>query len=207
MHEPNIEKLRRFALAAGLITLTYSLAGISLQPDAGISLAGLTFRISRPGLLPVGLVMASLYGTIRFYYYGFMLKKSPCRVRRSILDGLYCFERPCISGKKIPMYFGPTEFETRLSAEDPNRIQQYVDSFPDAFPKFAGASPFLQLQREQAQTTQGESVTTYSGKVVIPARCRFAAIVQDIDYSLPICLNLIALCIFVWHTWMWRVYA
>lgn len=202
-HEPDIEKLRRFSLAIALIILTYSVAGISLEPNSSISLIGLTFRVLRPDLLPIGLIIASIYSTTSFYYYGFMLKKSPYRVRRDVLNGLYCFERPYMTGKKIPMYFGgPTEFETRLSAEDPTRIQQYVDSFPEAFPKFGGASPSLQLQQEQAQTTQGKSVTTYSAKVVIPKRCRFAAIVQDIDYSLPVWLNLISLCIFFWCSWM-----
>ncbi|MBM3212555.1 hypothetical protein FJY90_08205 [Candidatus Gottesmanbacteria bacterium] len=202
MYKPDIEKLRRFALVVSLITLTYSVAGISLQPDLGITLVGLTFKILRPGLLPVGIVIASIYATIRFIYYGFMLQKSPYRIRRTILDELYCFEPPYIKGKKIPMYFGPTEFETKLSAEDPSSIQQYVESFPEAFPKFARASPTLQLQQEQAQTIQGSLVTVYSAKVVIPKRCRFAAVVQDIDYSLPVWLNLISLSIFFWCSWM-----
>jgi len=206
MDEPNIEKLRRFALIISLITLTYSVAGISLRPDAGISLAGLTFKISRPELLPVGIVMASLYATIRFYYYGFMLYKSPYRVRRWVLDGLYCFERPYIT-RKIPMYFGPTEFEAKLTAEDPGKIQQYIDAFPDAFPRFAGAKPSLQLQQGRAQTTEGEAVTIHSCKVVIPIRCRLVAIVQDIDYSLPVWLNLISLFAFFGCTWMWGVHA
>jgi hypothetical protein len=134
MREPDLEKLRRFSLTVALLILTYSVASISLEPNSGISIIGLTFKVSRPDLLPIGLIVASIYGTISFYYYGFMLKKSPYRVRRGVLDGLYCFERPYITGKKIPMYFGPTDFETRVSAEDLSKIQQYVDSFPDAFP-------------------------------------------------------------------------
>ncbi len=207
MDEPNIGKLRRFALVVGLITLTYSVAGISLRPEAGVSLAGLTFKISRPGLLPVGIVLASLYAMVRFYYYGFMLYKSPYSVRRGILDELYCFERPYIGGKRIPMYFGPTEFETKLSDEDSCKIRQYIDAFPDAFPRFAKAKPSFQLQQELAQTTEGDPVTMYSGKVVIPIACRLAAIVQDIDYSLPVWLNLVSLCVFFGHTWMWGVHA
>lgn len=201
MHEPNLEKLRRFALAVGLITLTYSVAGISLTPDAGISVLGMTFKVSRPGLLPVGIVIASLYAIIRFYYYGFMLKKSPYRVRRGVLDELHCLERPHIHGKRIPVYFGPTEFETKLSVSDPQRIQQYVDSFPDAFPRFARATPSIQTQQEAASTMKGDLCMMYSAKVMIPIRCRLAATIQDIDYSLPIWLNLISLGVFFYHTW------
>lgn len=206
MDEPNIGKLRRFALIVGLITLTYSVAGISLRPEAGVSLAGLTFKISRPGLLPVGIVLASLYAMVRFYYYGFMLYKSPYSVRRGILDGLCCLERPYI-GRRIPMYFGPTEFETKLSDEDHSKIQQYIDTFPDAFPKFAKAKPSLQSQQGLAQTFKGDSVPIYSCEVVIPIACRLAAIVQDIDYSLPVWLNLVSLCVFFGHPWMWGVHA
>jgi hypothetical protein len=60
MYEPDIEKLRRFSLVVALITLTYSVAGISLVPDPGISVIGLTFKVSRPDLLPIGLVLASV---------------------------------------------------------------------------------------------------------------------------------------------------
>ncbi len=206
MDEPNVEKLRRFALIVGLITLTYSVAGISLRPEAGISIAGLTFKISRPGLLPVGIVLASLYAMLRFYYYGFMLYKSPYSVRRGILDGLSCSEGPYIGGKKIPMYFGPKEFETKLSNSHSSKIQRYIETFPDAFPKLGKTKPSLKLQEELAQTTMGQEVTMYSGKVVIPISCRLAAIVQDIDYSLPVWLNLISLCVFFGHGWIWGVH-
>jgi len=204
MHEPDLEKLRRFALAVGLVTLTYSVAGISLTPDAAISVLGLTFKVSRPGLLPVGIVIASLYSIIRFYYYGFMLKKSPYRVRRGVLDELHCLERPYIHGKRIPVYFGPTEFETKLSDSDPHRIQQYVASFPNAFPRFARATPSIQTHQERASTMKGDLCTIYSAKVMIPIRCRLAATIQDIDYSLPIWLNLISLGVFFYHTYLIR---
>lgn len=118
MHEPDIGKLRRFSLAVALVTLTYSVAGISLVPDSGISVIGLTFKVSRPGLLPIGLVIASLYAMTRFYYYGFMLKKSPYRVRRDVIDSLHCYERRYMRSKKVPAYFGPTEFGASLWDSD-----------------------------------------------------------------------------------------
>jgi hypothetical protein len=122
MHEPDIEKLRRFSLAVALVLLTYSVAGVSLTPNSGISLIGLTFKLSRPDLLPIGLIIASIYSTISFYYYGFMLKKSPYRVRRDIIDGLNSWEPNFTSGKKVPVYFGPTEFETSPFCSDREKI-------------------------------------------------------------------------------------
>ena len=124
MHKPDIEKLRRFSLVVALITLTYSIAGISLAPDPGISVIGLTFKVSRPALLPIGLVMASIYAMIRFYYYGFMLKKSPYRVRRDVIDSLRCRKRLYIGGKKkVPMYYGPVEFFSSLWVPDRSKAE------------------------------------------------------------------------------------
>ena len=43
MYEPDIEKLRRFSLVVALVLLTYSVAGISLSPEAAISVIGLIY--------------------------------------------------------------------------------------------------------------------------------------------------------------------
>jgi hypothetical protein len=209
MHEPDIEKLRRFSLVVALITLTYSVAGISLVPDPGISVIGLTFKVSRPGLLPIGLVIASIYAMIRFYYYGFMLKKSPYRVRRDVIDNLHCYERPYIGGrKKVPTYFGPTEFAAALWVSDRAEAKAYIASFPEAFPKFALARPSMKIEASESSTEDGESVVmSYDVQVVIPVRCRLAGIIQDVDYSSPIWLNLVSLTIFFFRIGLKGVYA
>jgi hypothetical protein len=203
MYEPDLEKLRRFALAVGLITLTYSVTGIYLSPGTDISLVGMKFGIARPGLLPIGIVLASVYATARLYYYGFMLKKSPYRIRREILDSLRCLkDSRAGKDKKIPMYFGPTEFETNFADYDPIRIEKYITDFPDVFPKFAGAVHFFQHKQDHVQTMEGKTVTLHGGKVTIPIRCRLAASIQDVDYSLPVWLNVTSLCIFGYRMWM-----
>jgi hypothetical protein len=201
MHEPNLEKLRRFSLTVGLVTLTYAVAGISLKPDANISVIGLTFEVIRPALLPAGIVIASLYGTVRFYYYGIMLRESPYRVRRGVLDQLDCVEQPHVYKKKIPVYFGPSKFETKLSASDPQAIEKYIDSFPDVFPRFAKVAPSIQRHHEYASTMKGETCVIYSAKVTIPKICRLAAAIHDIDYSLPIWLNIVSLSTFLYCLW------
>ena len=209
MHEPDIEKLRRFSLVVALITLTYSIAGISLVPDSGISVVGLTFKVSRPGLLPIGLVMASIYATIRFYYYGFMLKKSPYRVRRDIIDSLHCHERPYIgSKKKVPIYSGPTEFDASIWVSNRTKAEKYIENFPETFPKFAKARPSMQIESSEFYTEDGDSAgMMYNVEVVIPLRCRVAAIVQDIDYASPIWLNLLSLIIFFFRIGFKGIYA
>jgi len=218
MHAPDIEKLRRFALTVALITLTYSVAGISLKPDSGISVIGLTFKVSRPGLLPIGLVIASLYSLMRFYYYGFMLKKSPYRVRRDVIDSLHCADSRYIRGRKtwrgivkrkpVPVYFGPIEFDASIWESDRTKVEEYIASFPEVFPKFAGARPSLKIRGSESFTeNDDEPSMRYNADVVIPIRCRVAAIIQDIDYLSPIWLNLVALAIFFSRIWFHGVHA
>jgi hypothetical protein len=160
----------------------------------------LTFKLSRPDLLPIGLIIASIYSTISFYYYGFMLKKSPYRVRRDIIDGLNSWEPNFTSGKKVPVYFGPTEFETSPFCSDREKIELYVAKFPEAFPKFARARASAEVVSEQFCDEDGKISMAYAAKVIIPIRCRIAAIFQDIDFSSPIWLNIISLAIFFFQT-------
>jgi hypothetical protein len=203
MYEPGIEKLRRFSLVVALVLLTYSVAGISLKPNSEILVIGLTFNVSRPEWLPVSLVIASIFSIIRFYYYGFMLKKSPYRLRRDAIEGLYTGLR-IIRGelkKELPLYFnfGPIkDVESRIWDEDKNRVQRYVDDFPNVFPKCAGARASARLTYKPGHDEDGEPTGTmfYGATVSIPIWCRLAAIFQDIDYSSPIWLNLISLAIY-----------
>jgi len=209
MYEPDIEKLRRFSLIVALITLTYSVAGISLVPNPSISVIGLTFKVSRPGLLPISFIIASIYAVIRFYYYGFMLKKSPYRVRHDVIDSLHCYERRYFGGrKKVPTFFGPTEFAASLWVSDQADAKAYIANFPVAFPKFALARPSMKIDASELCSEDGEPAgMSYDVKVVIPIRCRLAAIIQDIDYSSPIWLNLVSLTIFFIHIGLKGVYA
>ncbi|OPY72638.1 MAG: hypothetical protein A4E64_02897 [Syntrophorhabdus sp. PtaU1.Bin058] len=205
MNEPNIEKLRRFALAVALIVLTYSVAGISLGPESKISVLGMTFKVSRPELLPIGLLMASVCVVLRFYYYGFMLNRSPYRLRRDAIDGLID-TTPRVSRtrkRKISVYFSSaTEFDSLVWESNRTKVEKYVEDFPNLFPKFARARASAQINSEPSYTENGDPAgPMYSAKVVIPIRCRMAAIFQDIDYASPVWLNAISLGTFFWRIW------
>lgn len=211
MHEPDIEKLRRFALAVALILLTYSVAGVSLKPGSGISVMGLIFEVSRPGLLPIGLVIASICAMIRFYYYGFMLKKSPYCLRHDAIDNLgdpRYMRRKNAKGKivnRVPVYLGPSKFETSIWEQSKEKAEEYCSRFPEVFPKFAGARSSAKIRPEQSFNEEGEPAgIRYTVDVEIPIRCRIAAVFEDIDYSSPIWLNLISLAIFFSRVWLYK---
>jgi hypothetical protein len=206
MHGPDIEKLRRFALTVALIILTYSVAGISLKPDSEISVMGLTFEVSRPGWLPAGLVIASICAMMRFYYYGFMLKKSPYCIRRDVIAGLHCQDSRYIrrrnakgrNVKRVPLFLGPVEFTAEIWESDKTKVDDYIKSFPEVFPKIGRVRPSIEPQGSPIfNEEEGEPETRYTAKVMIPISCRIAAILEDIDYSSPIWLNIISLAIFL----------
>jgi hypothetical protein len=208
MHKTDLEKLRRFSLAVGLTTLIYSLAGISMLPDPSISITGLNFKILRPGLLPICLSIASIYVLIRFYYYGFMLNKSPCRVRRDLIDSLISQDGKLNAGnKKVPTYLGPTIFRAHDSFLEQKEAQAYIDNFPQVFPKCFGAQTCMKIDSFDAFVDEGETLrTTYEVEIVIPVKCKLSAIIQDIDYLLPLLLNSGALITFFYFMILKRIW-
>ena len=190
---PDVERLRRFALAAGLLLLTYVAAGISLDTDLHVAPLGIPFRISRPELLPIALVLATLCGMLRFYYYAVMLADSPFRVRRDLLDSLVFFpSSPCLA-KSPPMYWGPTELDSSPLTDDRSQVEQLAAKLQIAFPKFARARVKATVEAVPATDYKGEDYVTWGLKVVIPLRCRIAALLQDVDYTAPVWFNMLVL--------------
>ena len=77
---PDLQKLRRFALAIGLVLLTYSLA-IAETPERIPLPLFPEIKVDK-NWLPIGLMLASAYALASFLYYGTMLTESPGRTRR-----------------------------------------------------------------------------------------------------------------------------
>jgi hypothetical protein len=95
-YQAEITKLRRFSLTIGLILLVYSIAGVQLDSPAKIAPLGIPLIIRHPELLGIGLVLASVYGTLAYFYYANIVVMSPMKVRRLLQSGgifvNHCFE-------------------------------------------------------------------------------------------------------------------
>ncbi len=231
---PDQARLRQFALAMGLILISYALAGITLQPDAAVNFFGMPFHIARPQLLPYVLVLASLYGLLRFYYYSVLATRSPYSTRRELLNRLVRHVRQndgfsYTQLHSFGVYFGPIEFELgprnpwmykrdRKQGEgEPGREQpgawavtldphgipvmpaeavQFQNELEEFFPAFAGARVMTRWNYESPEPPMQVRLL-----VVIPNRCRLAALIEDIDSSAPVWFNVLALAIFVWSLW------
>ena len=88
MESTDIARLRRFALAAGVILLTYAIAAVELDTGETVRPLGVPLRIRNPDWLGIGLATAVLYGSLRFLYYGVMVEETPsARRRRELAEG------------------------------------------------------------------------------------------------------------------------
>lgn len=200
MDAGHLEKLRRFALTAGLFLITYVAAGIAVDPH--MSALGVSFTIGNPGLFPVGLVAASLWGGLRYGYYAVMLGASPYRVRRDLLDKLYVeWEKnpklgPAVPGHRVPIYFGAREFVSSPMISDRVQVEQQARLLAAVFPKWLRARVTAKAVGHEFWNEEGEPHWSYEVQATIPRRCRLAALFEDFDYALPILLNAVALALF-----------
>ena len=63
----------------------------------------------------------------------------------------------------------------------------------EAFPKFAKARVKAEVIQSPSTDDNGEVHWSFAAKVTIPIRCRVGALIEDLDYTLPIWLNVAAL--------------
>ena len=85
---PDLQKLRRFSLAIGLLLMAFSLAGVTLKPNEIVRPGGLPLEVLRPDLFPIVLMLASFYGMVRFYFYGIRLVGTPSNKRKQLTSEL-----------------------------------------------------------------------------------------------------------------------
>ncbi|MCK9392168.1 MAG: hypothetical protein M0Q01_11460 [Syntrophales bacterium] len=190
---PDLEKIRRFALGTGLILIAYVAAGVDLEAGAKVSMLGIPFIIQRPELLPAGLILASVYGLFRFYYYGFMLGTSPHRHRKNVLHKLHA-EVPGSQGTyKGSIFLGPEVYSTTPSTSERPDAETQVHGIINTFPKIGSVIPTGKVKGYHITDEDGDDHISYEAQVTIPSACRIAALLQDLDYAAPIWLNAAAL--------------
>ena len=166
---PDLQKLRRFALAIGLVLITYSVAGVELAADETVHPLGFPFKISRPELLPIGLMLASAYGLLSFLYYGTMLTESPARKRSRYRS----FVRAVVTEE------GRVEFINRFHSTFPRVYKKHV-KVSIKVPGYVGGSYLVE-------------------DVQIPWIVNFVARLEEINYLAPIWINVIALGLAGWR--------
>jgi len=174
-----------------LILVTWAMAGVDLDQPLRVSPFGLPFRIGKPDLLPLGIALAVLYGSLRYYYYAIMLSASPYRRRRDLLDQLRGEDQTLGPSPRPGMYIGPSDFTSTPWRDDYKAVDTLGEEIKASFPKFARARVTAERMRDARLDEEGTAF--YALKMHIPARCRLAALVQDIDYTSPVWFSALAL--------------
>jgi hypothetical protein len=188
---PTVDKLRRFSLGASLALIAYNAAGIQLKAGETTTIMGVPFEIARPDLLGIAFSMATAYGLIRFIYYGVMLGHSPARRRKDVLHRLHAVgEHGTYRGS---VFIGPVEFETTPSLSAYSEVQVELRRVLNAFPKVGKHRATGDVVYDRSMTDEGLPWGSYRATIRVPVICRVAAVVQDIDYLLPVWFSAIAL--------------
>jgi len=190
MNPPDLEKLRRFCLTIALILITYVCAGITIDTVRSVSVLGLPVLIIRPDLIVIGLIIASIYGTLRYGYYGFLRTRSPRKQRNKFLRNFGFASEGKRHGQQV--YVGPPL--------DPSAFQNLQEELLAVYPEL----PKLGAIASKSHLPSGQVKKIH---LIIPKGIHRAAWFEDFDYSAPIWLNIAAislaityLLVSVWET-------
>lgn len=174
----DIIKLRRFSLAFGLLLLTFSLAGVEIDSPARISPLGIPLLIKKPNLLGIGLALGSLYGLLRYGYYGVLIGLSPRKARKrlkkgTLVDGATSLNESgnLVNGELI-----------RFSEEAYRQIDCYFPLIPE-------------ITRSEIVITEDSDGCSIE-LPTMPFYTRLLAYLHDVDYYAPIWINLTAILIY-----------
>ena len=165
MHLVEISKIRRFALTIAIVLAALVLADVKLETPVHITPLGVPLLIDRPDLLTLALVVAAIYSTIRYIYYGMLVQPSPMRARREMFSRT---ERRFVSGSDVMEEF-------RAQA------QQDVERL---FPKIGKATVTFDI----TQDVSGNHIVNMK----VPRIVRLVCWLENVDYLLPILANVFA---------------
>jgi hypothetical protein len=164
---PDLEKIRRFALAVALILSTLVLAGVKLETPLHVAPLGIPLIVQRPDLLSIGLVLAAIYSMLRYVYYGMLIQPSPMRARRELTGG-----------KSYAWKTGDTTGVLQQARSD---FQARVDRW---FPQIG-------RHRVTFTATLGQGATGVND-VNVPRLVRVMCWIENLDFMLPIGANVAA---------------
>jgi hypothetical protein len=169
--EPELEKLRRFCMVIALVLITYVFAGVKVDVSKTITVLGLPLSLSRPELIPIALIIASVYNTLRFYYYGFLLRRSPAKKRRDL------------------------EVLGNHGVVDREFVREFREDLENSFPQFRGHRVTFRSEQDPI------SERILLRGLVVPRPVRISAWFHNLDYTAPILLNVFAWILTAWWLW------
>jgi hypothetical protein len=78
---------RRFALVTGWALFLFTNAGLELPSPLKVTIFGVELLVTTPQIFIWGLFFTTLYAFLRYFYYDTVLKETPMKTRRLLLEG------------------------------------------------------------------------------------------------------------------------
>jgi len=163
---PEKDKLRRFSLIIGIVLFTYSIAAVKLDVNAVIHPLGIPLKIEYPNIIGIGLVLASVYSTLRYIYYAIIVRICPMEARKLIREG------------------SPLVFEWKLLTSGSESTEHKMTAINRYYPKGLDLSLKNKLMNNQTETYPAN---------IIPLPARLITWLEDVDYFAPVWVNLFAI--------------
>jgi len=183
-----LQKLRRFSLALGVILFSYVVIGfepVITEGKARINFPLMAFNVERHDFIPIGIALGSFWGMLLFWYYGFMVNRSPYRRRKELLGG----------AKRLN-----AEHNYGVDGLSDSEVLEHHQALIELYPRFLARDILFKVTETQLKTTRQK---THGETEEFPAKSRVefgiterqivVARFRDVDYSAPIWVNAIAL--------------
>lgn len=178
---PDLQKLRRFSLALGVILFSFAVMGlkpvVTKEGETRINLPLIDFRIDKPNLIPIGIALGSAWGMVLYWYYGLMIQRAPWRHRREILSN-----HKLSSDENYSVTF-PSEAEA----------DHFLNQLSEIFPRFLNRETITEVGIVRGPVVMDDRHEGVHVVFGLSGRQRFAAWFQDFDFYSPIWVNTIAL--------------
>ncbi len=191
MTPEQLQKLRRFSLVIGVILFSYVVAEFKpIKAEAGgnpiITTPIVRFEIGKPELIPIGLVVASIWGFVGYWYYGYMVNRSPWRRRKELLERSYAVS---------------DEYNYGITDLTFPQVEELKKTIEELFPRFLNRGVRFNEERLGAKKTRHQKSGRSSVEIRernsldfrITERQMLGAWFRDFDYAAPLWVNAAAL--------------
>ncbi|TAJ10408.1 MAG: hypothetical protein EPO61_02930 [Nitrospirae bacterium] len=171
--DQDLSRLRRFALTVGVILIVYIASGIELPNKPTVIVFGTPLDVTKPKFFELGLLLISLYATLRYWYHSWIQNPSPSRIRRRLRRG----------------EFGLVRF-VKDENELTNMIRRYLPGMEQKFTIRTST---------RAEASGLFQVCKVEGKELlqIPWKTRLWSVIDNLDYTAPLWINGIGIILFL----------
>lgn len=190
MEKPNLEKIRRFSLASGIILITYYAALVEISSPLSLSVLGIPFKIKNPNYISIGVILCSFLSMLRFMFYGTLIKRAPYTIQRKLTLNK-CADTHSDGTKTFINLLKGETYEYEIVCYSEEDYKTYYDELESVFPHIA-----------HGNGVKGDTINdgTESNKFKvgyihfnITRKTRILSFFLNVDYTAPIWLNAIAI--------------